>query len=74
MNNSNDVYALTNEGFALRELGRYDEAINWFDKALEVDSKDVYALTNKGVALDKLGKKMEAFTWVDKALAIDPLI
>ena len=61
-------YALNNKGLALNNLGKYQEAIKWNDKALVVDPKYVYALGNKGSALDSLGKYQEAIEWYDKAL------
>ena len=33
----NHVNALNNKGLALNNLGKYEEAIDWFDKALEID-------------------------------------
>lgn len=67
-----NITALVEKGISLDELGKYEEAINWYDKALQIDPKDVYALHSKGVALANLGKYEEAITWYDKALAVDP--
>ncbi|HSA74986.1 MAG TPA: tetratricopeptide repeat protein, partial [Candidatus Nitrosocosmicus sp.] len=50
------------------ELGKPEEAIEWYDKALEVDGNNTYAMYNKGVALGELGKPEEALDWFDKAL------
>ena len=66
--NPNYVDALNNKGSALDDLGKYDEAITWYDKALAVNPKYVDAFYNKGLALDDLGKYDEAITWYDKAL------
>ena len=38
-----NVFALNNKGLALNNLGKYQEAIDWYDKALVVDPKYVYA-------------------------------
>ena len=54
--NLNEVDALLNKGTALAKLGRYQEAIEWYDKALEILSKYVLALNNKGQTLDLLGR------------------
>ena len=51
--------------------GEYAKAIQYYDKALEMDSKNVDAWYNKGVALDNLGKYKEAIQSYDKALEID---
>ena len=45
------LYALNNKGLALKNLGKYQEAIEWYDKALKIDPNDIYALNNKGLAL-----------------------
>ena len=48
--------ALYNKGNALFVLGKYDAAIEWYDRALEIEPENVDALDNKGVALFVLGK------------------
>ena len=48
------------KGLALCMLGRYDEAISAYDRALEIKSKDAYVLHSKGLALRKLGRSAEA--------------
>src|SRR6476660_1057256 len=50
----------------------YNEAIEYYDKALEIDPKHVGALNNTGKVLDNLGKYNEAIVYYDKALQIDP--
>jgi tetratricopeptide (TPR) repeat protein/predicted amidohydrolase len=57
---------------ALADLGKYEEAIRCFDKAIELKPRDSLAWNNKGVALDCLGKYEEAIRCYDKALEIDP--
>ena len=51
---------LYNKGIALDTLGKSEEAITWYDKALAIDPNYVSALLNKGVALDTLGRSEEA--------------
>jgi tetratricopeptide (TPR) repeat protein len=60
--------------------GKYEEAITWIDKALEIDpgnaqvlNSKTLALYNKGLTLDNIGNHEEAITWYDKALEIDPV-
>ena len=53
-------------------MGKLEEAIKWYDKALEIKPDFVDALYNKGLALYDLGKPEEAIKWYDKALEIKP--
>jgi len=43
-----------------RELKKYDEAVDAFDKALQINPKDPLTWMNKGDALKALGRKAEA--------------
>ena len=40
----------------LQQLGRYEEAIVWYAKSLEIDPLWVGSLNNKAVSLAELGK------------------
>jgi tetratricopeptide (TPR) repeat protein len=42
--NPNNVRALINKGFALANLGQYEEAIGYYDKALAINPIDDDAL------------------------------
>lgn len=61
-----------NEGYDLDKLGRYEEAIKAYDKALGIDPTLKEAWHNKGVTLANLGRYEEAIDAFDKALEIDP--
>ena len=65
-------HALNMKGNALLGLDKSEEAIVWFDKALEVNPNYFFALNNKGLALSNLGRYDEAITSYDKALEINP--
>jgi tetratricopeptide (TPR) repeat protein len=51
---------LYSKNVALDKLGKHEDAIKYFDKAIEIYPRNQYALCRKGVALDKLGKDEEA--------------
>ena len=59
-------------GLELLSLGKYDEAIEYFDKSLETDPDNDDALNFKGVSLESLGKYDEAIEYFDKAIEIHP--
>jgi tetratricopeptide (TPR) repeat protein len=62
-----------NKGVALaRDLGKYEEAIQCFDKAIELDPNYAIAWSNKGNALDELGMHNEAIQAFDEAIRIEP--
>jgi len=68
----NYILALYNKGNALISLVKKEEAIELFDKVLEIDSKHIFALNAKGHALFDLGKLQEAVQLFDEVLKIDP--
>ena len=53
---SDEAIELNEKGAALANLGKYDEAIEFFDKALAIEPNYVEASYNKGLALDALNK------------------
>lgn len=53
-------------------LGRYADAIKFYDKALEIDPKFLCAWVNKGMALSRLGRYQEAISAFDQAIEINP--
>jgi tetratricopeptide (TPR) repeat protein len=57
----NDIDALKNKGLALSKLGRYEEAIECYEKVLAIDGNDIFALNNKGSAL---------FDWLQMGLIV----
>ena len=61
-----------NKGFALSSLGRYDEALQAYDRAIEIDPSLAAAWNNKGLALYDLGKYYEAIKAYDEAIRLYP--
>src|SRR5436853_129877 len=60
-----------NKGISLDDLGRYSEAIECYDKCLEIDKNHKEAWNNKGNTLNNLGRYSEAIECFDKCLEID---
>ena len=48
------VSAINNRGISLAELGNTDDALEYYNKAIEIDPKHAAAHYNKGVLYDKL--------------------
>jgi tetratricopeptide (TPR) repeat protein len=61
-----------NLGLELGKLGRYEEAIIAFRRAIEIKEDDANAWHNLGVAFYKLGKNEEAIKAFTKVKALDP--
>lgn len=62
----------TLKGMSLNNLGRHQDAIVCYDKAIELDRHDVSAWSSKGNALAALGRLEEAMACYDEALRINP--
>ena len=59
-------------GASLMQEGKFFEAIEYFNKILEMDPTDSIALGNKGAALTQLNRPDDAILVYDQALQIDP--
>lgn len=67
------VVELNNKGLSLYNLKRYNEAIECYDKILEINPKDANAWYKKGVVLyQDLHKDEEVIKAYDKAIEINP--
>ena len=49
------------KGTILDLLDKPEEALIWYDKALDIDGNYTNAMYNKGLVLDELGKPEEGF-------------
>ena len=70
--NPNDVRALTNRASTFKELGRYEEALTDYNRALTLDPNYASAHYNLGNALLDLGRPHDAVESFNRALAINP--
>ncbi len=59
------------KGRSSARLGGYEEALAYYDRALELDSQNSAAYRYKGSALDALGRYVEALECYDRALELD---
>ncbi len=62
----------SNKGASLGPLGRHQEAIACYDKALEIDPRHANAWANKGNCLHSIGRYQEAIACLNEALEINP--
>ncbi len=60
------------EGIALRDLKRYEEAIAAYDQAIRLDPNYATAYINKGNALNNLKRSEEAIAAYDQAIRLNP--
>lgn len=68
---SSEVEQLTDKASILAETyGRIQDALSYYDKALEINSEYVNALIGKGSCLSALGQSKTAILFYDKALEI----
>jgi adenylate cyclase len=65
-------YFTSGLGFAHLAAGRYDEAIEWADRALQTQPRFVLAMRYKLVCLAHLGRAAEARDWLKRVLALQP--
>src|SRR5215208_5674107 len=66
------VETLYIKGYTVSNLGRYEEAISYYDKVLSLKPESLRGLASKGNALSELGLYEDAIAYYDKALAVDP--
>ena len=59
-------------GFASDSKGKYKEAIDYYDRAIELNLNNAGAYNNRGVAKKELGQYQEAIGDYDKAIELNP--
>ena len=65
-----EAYVL--RGAALRNLGRYEEAVADCTQAIEINPDGYHAYSNRGAFLNELGRNEEAISDYTKAIEISP--
>jgi len=68
-----EAWEWNNKGLSLNRLGKLQEAIACYEKALEIDPLSAKAWYNKGCILSEIGKHQEAIDSYDQALKINPV-
>jgi tetratricopeptide (TPR) repeat protein len=72
MRTKNDSVVMTNYGAVLAELGRFDEALAYFDTAIARKPNNTWAVYNRGNVLKKLHRAEDALASFDQAIALQP--
>ena len=64
--------AYFNRGFSFDKLGRFDEAIRDYTKAVDIDPLNAFAYYNRGISYDRKGDFTSAIENFTLALKLDP--
>lgn len=64
--------SLLSKGIELDSMGKYQEAIKFYNKFLDLNLDYVDAWNNKGLVLTKMKNYVEALECFDKALELNP--
>jgi tetratricopeptide (TPR) repeat protein len=65
------VILFERRGYAMGGLGKYREALDNFNRAIELDDKMAQAIAMRGQTLHELGKNEEALADFDRAIELD---
>jgi tetratricopeptide (TPR) repeat protein len=72
LHDPNLATAWFNKAYVLNELKQYKEAIECYDRVIELYPDNVIAWNNKGQVLNNLGQYKEAIKFCDRAIELDP--
>ncbi|MGH2566372.1 MAG: tetratricopeptide repeat protein, partial [Ginsengibacter sp.] len=70
--NPNNKELLNNIANAMYETKRYNDALTYFGKLMELNPKDAQSLFMAGMTLQKMGQKEKGQKICDNAIAMDP--
>src|SRR5262249_39997362 len=63
---------LNNDGLFLMQRGRYQEALERFSEAIEINPENIQGYVGMGEAYRQSGNMRKAIDWYRKALRLDP--
>jgi tetratricopeptide (TPR) repeat protein len=63
---------LQNKAYCLTQLGRTDEALEIYERIIQIDPKDYFAYLALGALLHGRGREEEAFSYLDKGVELKP--
>jgi eukaryotic-like serine/threonine-protein kinase len=66
-----EAWELYNKAYSLSNLGQLEEAITWYDRALEANPLSADAWNNKGACQHKLGRLEDAIKSFNQALSLN---
>ena len=67
-----NVSALYNQGLALNQIKKYQDAITCFDRVLQIKPNDAPAYNNRAIAMAEIGNIDGAMEYYEKAIQSDP--
>ncbi len=70
---TNDLDYLSDKGFILIILGKYEEAIILYKKIESLEPNRYSTASNIGTAYELIGNNVEALKWIEKAVKINPV-
>ena len=67
----NNAESMNDVAVSLEYLEQYEDALEFYNKSLEIESHNILALNNKSILLIKLKQYDEALSNINKVLEID---
>ena len=67
-----DINIITTLAECYYDTKKYDDAIAYYDKLLQIDSKNAEAMYMMGMSFQKKGEKQKGMAICDKAIQLDP--